>query len=444
MSRALFLTSDFIAYIAIIFTTTTLRHLHLNYDLFLANIYAMLPFFPIFTLIFYIFSFYDFKRANSSERINYSNLLNTVLINVITAATILYFFAQPLGMVTPKTTLVAILVIYPAYIYVSRKLWFSSPLYKKRVIIFGESETIDEITELVKNSEVYTIADRQDVPDDKKEYDLQDIYCVLISSKLFQENPSSWPVIAAKFIKKGALLKTDFSAYEDLFFRTPKEGLEDAIWLLRGVGEREEKRLYTVIKKFFDTVIALIMLPVALPICAVIFLLILLIDKMPPFFRQERVGYMEAPVYIYKFRTMRPGTENITKLGEFLRRFRIDEFPQLINILKGDISFVGPRPLWKKDCEPLNKSIPSHGVRSIVKPGLTGWAQLNYKAPPNYFTIEKNEDFNDSKILNDAIMRFSYDIWYIKNRSLSLDFEIMFKTAKRMFIKDKNVANHNV
>ncbi|MBQ3933830.1 MAG: sugar transferase, partial [Elusimicrobiaceae bacterium] len=143
---------------------------------------------------------------------------------------------------------------------------------------------------------------------------------------------------------------------------------------------------------------------------------------------------------VYKFRTMKPNTEHITRLGKVLRRFRLDEIPQIINILKGDISIVGPRPLYYNEYKFLNKYIPSHAVRSIVKPGLTGWAQLNFKAPPTYCV--QNIDWENKptdEIFDAAFNRLAYDVWYIKNRSLALDLEILLKTAKRAFIKDSTI-----
>ena len=131
---------------------------------------------------------------------------------------------------------------------------------------------------------------------------------------------------------------------------------------------------------------------------------------------------------------MYDNTETVTKTGGFLRRFRLDELPQLINILRGDISIVGPRPLALEDYQIITSALPANSIRSIIKPGLTGWAQLNFKAPPNYSAAEQSLN---EKLLDAAKTRLCYDIWYIKNRSFFLDVEIMFKTAKRAFIKDK-------
>ena len=439
MVRALFLLLDFIVYIIIIFLAITLRRMEVNPQLFAANIYAMLPFFPFFTFTLYLFSFYDVRDINRIKP-DYSSLLNAVLVNVITGAGVLYFIAGPLGMVTPKTILVAILTLYPLYIYLSRRIYIKYSFYKKNIIIFGESNTLAEIKEALKQSKVYNIVAAYPAPQTDIKYNTNSLDLVLISSTLFKEHKETWPLIAEKYIQKGILLKTDLNFYEEIFCRTPQEGLEDAMWLLRGIGGRETREIYPSIKKLLEFMISLCLLPLALPVAAVIYILIRVIDGFEPLFLQERAGYMQRIIFILKFRTMRPGTEEITKLGAFLRRFRLDEIPQLFNIIKGDISLVGPRPIWTKEYEILNNLIPSHAVRSIVKPGLTGWAQLNFKAPPNYFYMQDELKENSSQALADAFTRFSYDIWYIKNRSFFLDAEILIKTIKRMFIKDKDVS----
>ena len=137
------------------------------------------------------------------------------------------------------------------------------------------------------------------------------------------------------------------------------------------------------------------------------------------------------------------GTETPTKVGKVLRKFRLDEIPQLINILDGNISVVGPRPIWMKEYEFLKEYIPAHSLRNVVKPGLTGWSQLNFKAPPVYVVLETpkfENDFQKHVYFRDAFVRLAYDVWYVKNASFMLDLEIMLKTAKRAFIRDKKLS----
>jgi lipopolysaccharide/colanic/teichoic acid biosynthesis glycosyltransferase len=142
---------------------------------------------------------------------------------------------------------------------------------------------------------------------------------------------------------------------------------------------------------------------------------------------------------IYKFITMKPKKEEPNNIfeeydkekndcfafGAFLRRFRLDELPQIINIIKGDLSFVGPRPVWEREDEAVEKEIPDHAVRNIVRPGIAGWAQLNFRAARN---------------MEDCIIRFSYDVHYIKKMSLLLDISIILKTLKRIFVSDKRIS----
>ena len=223
----------------------------------------------------------------------------------------------------------------------------------------------------------------------------------------------------------------------------PKEALRNINWLIRDLSNRSKNSIYLIIKRLFDVSFALCLIPIFFPIGIIIYFLILFIDKQNPIFFQERVGFADKTIQICKFRTLINGTETPTKVGKFLRKFRLDEIPQLINILDGNISIVGPRPLQKEDNYLLNNFIPSHSLRNLVKPGLTGWSQLNFKAPCNYSKIQIPNFQNEQQkniFFKDAFVRLAYDIWYAKNASFLLDVEIMFKTAKRAFIKDKKLS----
>jgi len=148
-------------------------------------------------------------------------------------------------------------------------------------------------------------------------------------------------------------------------------------------------------------------------------------------FRQKRVGEGEKIFTLYKFRTMIDGAEKetgpvwsrendvrVTKLGKFLRKSRLDEIPQLFNVLKGDMSLIGPRPERSFFVESLRKQIPYYSERHCVKPGITGWAQVRY-------------EYGDS--IADALEKLRYDLYYIKHLSFLLDFLIIFDTAKVIF-----------
>ena len=150
-------------------------------------------------------------------------------------------------------------------------------------------------------------------------------------------------------------------------------------------------------------------------------------------YHQERVGQHGRVFTVHKFRSMRDNAEagtgavwaraddpRVTPMGRFLRRTRLDELPQLWNILKGDMSFVGPRPERPEFVQQLTREIPYYGQRHVVRPGLTGWAQVRYTYGAS---------------VEDALMKLQYDLFYIKNISLSLDLFIIFSTIKTVVLR---------
>ena len=437
MTRFLFLCIDFLVYLAIIAFVLICRHGEFNILFFYYNCQILIPSFFLISILLWVFSFYDL-RLLKQWLITYKNLIIAFILSFFTVAGFIYFIAPILNIATPKTILLGVFVLYFCYIYLSRRLYADLTFHKTNVLVFGKSNTLNKLLKELKNSKHYNILAHYDTIENI-EYPTN-IDLVLVASKFFAQNKDAWNIISQKFLLKGLLLTTDLLMFEDVFKRISKEGIKDNMWLLRGIAARRGKNIYPVIKRFIDASFALCLLPFfALPMIFIYFL-IKVVDSFDPIFLQERVGKLGKNIYIYKFRTMQPNTENITKLGALLRCFRLDEIPQLINILKGDISIVGPRPLGKNDCSVLDKYVPSHAVRSIIKPGLTGWAQLNFKAPPNYSVVnfDKEHPLND-EIFDAAFKRLSYDVWYIKNCSLALDIEIILKTAKRAFIKDSTI-----
>ncbi|MDK2586306.1 exopolysaccharide biosynthesis polyprenyl glycosylphosphotransferase [Romboutsia sedimentorum] len=187
---------------------------------------------------------------------------------------------------------------------------------------------------------------------------------------------------------------------------------------------------FNLYQRLLDIVLSLIGLVIGLPIIAIFGILIKIEDNGPITYKQERMGKGGSRFYIYKLRSMRTDAEKfgaqwatkddprITKVGNFIRKTRVDEIPQLFNILKGDMSVIGPRPERPSFTEEFNNDIPGFINRLAIKPGLTGWAQVNggYDINPKEKLIE--------------------DMYYIKNRSILLDFKILFKTVKVVLTGD--------
>jgi len=198
-------------------------------------------------------------------------------------------------------------------------------------------------------------------------------------------------------------------------------------WLIFADGFRFSS-VFRLLRRMLNFTVALMGLILSLPLLPFIVLAVRMDSGGPVLYRQQRVGRRGQVFYCYKFRTMRTNAEadtgatwasdddpRITRVGKFLRSSRLDEIPQLWCVLKGDMHFVGPRPERPEFVEWLSKEIPYYGVRHVVRPGITGWAQVQYKY---------------GNTLADAREKLQYDLFYIKNASLGLDFLIIFQTVK--------------
>ena len=204
-------------------------------------------------------------------------------------------------------------------------------------------------------------------------------------------------------------------------------------WLIFSDGFQQGVFKRTI-KRLFDIGVSGVLLITAAPIMIIAALLIYREDKAPFFYRQERVGQNGHTFGLLKFRSMRPDAEGdgvpkwaqknddrVTRVGRIIRKIRVDELPQVFNVLKGDMSFVGPRPERPYFVEQLSKHTPYYSYRHTIKPGITGWAQVRY---PYGASVE------------DAIEKLQYDLYYVKNNSLFLDMIILFQTARVLLWND--------
>jgi len=226
---------------------------------------------------------------------------------------------------------------------------------------------------------------------------------------------------------KGIKIHTLPAFYEYVTQRLPVMILNDK-WVIYSQGfDKLGESIYKKIKQGIDFTLALVMLIFTLPISLVVAIMIKITSKGPILYLQERVGLNEKTFLMYKFRTMvinaekdnpkwaRENDKRITPFGKILRKTRLDELPQLINILKGEMSLIGPRPEREYFVRKLKQKVPYYSLRFAVNPGLTGWAQVNYK-------------YGSS--IKDAINKLSYDLYYIKNMSIFLDLRIILKTIR--------------
>jgi sugar transferase (PEP-CTERM system associated) len=220
--------------------------------------------------------------------------------------------------------------------------------------------------------------------------------------------------------------------FERVHGRVPIESVK-ASWLIYGNGFRQSW-LRRLTKRSFDIVVSLTMLIAMAPVMVLVALLITMDSGAPVIYRQERIGFRGKTFVILKFRSMRQNAEQegtplwaalgdsrTTSVGRFLRQTRLDELPQLFNVLRGEMSFVGPRPERPHFVSMLTEQIPFYAVRHSMKPGITGWAQVRYSYGAS---------------VEDSAKKLEYDIYYVKNNTLLLDLQILLETIRVVLMRE--------
>jgi len=244
-----------------------------------------------------------------------------------------------------------------------------------------------------------------------------------------ESNPLDCPQLAASLIDcklRGVVVEEAGSFHERLTGKLWVKRLSPDWWIYS--DGFQPSRVYLWRKRLLDIVCASLMIAVTVPLLLLIAIGIRLDSPGPAIFSQERVGLHGAKFTLYKFRSMNVDAESksgpawagefddrVTRFGRLLRRFRLDEIPQAFNVLRGDMSFAGPRPERPYFVDMLRERVPYYGLRHYVKPGITGWAQVNY---PYGASVE------------DAIEKLQYDLYYIKHMTLRQDLLVLLKTFK--------------
>ncbi len=226
-------------------------------------------------------------------------------------------------------------------------------------------------------------------------------------------------------LENGYIIREYTQVYEAITQRIPVQYVSRDFYRYFPFSRSNQNHLYLIIVRFLEIITSIIGLAIGAVLIPLVFIGNLFGNKGPLFYTQERVGKNGKIFSIVKFRTMIKNAESagavfattndsrVTPLGKILRKSRIDEFPQFLNILKGDMAVIGPRPERPIFVSEIAEVMPFYETRHVIKPGLTGWAQVNYSY---------------GETIEDSLMKLQYDLYYIKHRSLFLDFNIMFKT----------------
>jgi exopolysaccharide biosynthesis polyprenyl glycosylphosphotransferase len=247
---------------------------------------------------------------------------------------------------------------------------------------------------------------------------------------LAETNRELGPKVAQQLVElhfQGVPTYTSELFHQIYWQKVPLRGLNPT-WLFQEGFQVMREPVFERLKRTSDILLSIAGLLLAAPLIAVSALAIVAEKGGPVFFRQSRVGRHGVPFRVVKLRTMRdgpaeadlytrPGDSRVTRVGRFLRAARLDELPQLWNVLRGDMSLIGPRAEWDRLVEEYERQIPCYDFRHLVKPGITGWAQVNYPYGEN---------------LEDTVRKLEYDLYYIRNFSFTLDASIIIKTVQVM------------
>lgn len=399
----------------------------------------------VWLFIFYIAGLYD-KHTAFFKGFLFSRILNTQLVNILIAA--LLFLIIPFG-IAPKTNLVIYLFISIILITVWR-LWlfnYLSPKNTHKAVLLADGAEAIELVDEVNNNERYNYSfvrlidsETAQKTDDFKNKLLSLIerehITIIVANPRVKYIEEVRPVLFELAFLRFEFTFLDFhKVYEETFDRVPLSSL-DYEWFIEHVSQ-SKNMVYEFSKRLFDIVGSLIVGFILVCLLPFIALAMRLEGHGPIFISQNRIGRSNKPVRVYKLRTMtdndsasatwtdedeKKGNE-VTRVGSWLRRASIDEMPQCLNILKGEMSLIGPRNDIEGLGQRLASEIPYYNIRNFVTPGITGWAQTHQHYMNNNISPQS---------LEESRQRLAYDLYYVKNRSMLLDVEIALRTIKTL------------
>jgi len=419
-----------------------IRYYNLNTNLWNQHWPIFTGLFIIWLIVFYAFNIYESASGQDKTEL-LLNYTRAIISNIIIAILYFYLLAPKIN-IAPKTILIILIVVFTICFLLIRKLLkpvMESKKLSQNLIFIGYEPLISELMpdKTTMNRFGYNfkcIVNNQKIETLKLPYyPLSELENVLKTEKIdliVVNEPNNKEVIAHLFqtlpMRVNFISLTNF--YEQTLNRIPLTIINHG-WFLDNLAEGN-KATFEFLKRLSDILISIVFGLISLILLPFIILAITINSRGPILFKQIRTGKDNKPFLALKFRSMYQNAESngpmwatendprVTGVGKFLRTTRLDEIPQLFNILRGEMSFVGPRPERPEFIETLIKEVPFYKERLLVKPGLTGWAQI--KMP-----------YADSVEL--SLKKLQYDLYYIKHRSLLFDLSVILKTINTVLKK---------
>lgn len=445
-ATALLFVGDLIVFAISLWLTLLIRYAELpSADIIIDHIRPFSILFVLWTLVFYMSGLYG-KRIILFKSSLPDALLKTQVFNIVLAA--LFFFLVPGVGIAPKTNLAIYLVVSLALIFIWRLGLYpklSSPRARDfAVLIAAGAEANELVGEVNANSRYHLEFRKVYSPEDVRRLGREGLRAELAGHSVDlivadTGDPDVQTMLPDIYMlpcfDRGCVYADFDTVYEEVFDRIPLSLLSQG-WFIENV-DTQTSFGYAVLKRTIDIMGALAMGVVTLIAVPFVWTANTLERPGPLFIVQQRLGVKGRHIRTYKFRSMAKNEQassawvgesenHITKVGDFLRKTSLDEFPQFINILKGEMSLIGPRNDIEGLGQRLAEAIPYYTMRYLVTPGVTGWAQINQQYEQGHISPQSIEETK---------MRLAYDFYYIKHRSLALDIVIALKTVKRMFFR---------
>ncbi|MFM2374394.1 MAG: hypothetical protein RLZZ234_389 [Candidatus Parcubacteria bacterium] len=397
--------------------------------------------FVLWAVVFLIAGLYDTK-VNFSRKLIPGIVLRAQVVNLALAAFV--FFVFPVG-ITPKVTLAIYLVVTTLLVVWWRLFGFPLFVTKRteRALIVGSGGEAKGLAHILNEGRFFKfvvaeIVDPHAYPNRAalevalRAYIAEHTVTMIIGDMHGEQSEVLVPVFyELAMAHEGVSFLSLHALYEQIFHRIPPSSVRES-WVLENIS-LVPHTFDDILKRGFDIVVACFLGVVVAPLFPLIIFAINSEGGGAIFYKTERVGRFGKPIYIRKFRTMNGsdvGTEalkstlTVTRVGKFLRRTRLDELPQILNVLRGDLSFIGPRPEMPALVSVYTREIPHYAMRHLIKPGLSGWAQINdFDVPRSGVDVER------------TIAKLSFDLYYLKRRSFFLDMEIALKTLKALIMR---------
>jgi exopolysaccharide biosynthesis polyprenyl glycosylphosphotransferase len=383
-------------------------------------------------IIFYIFGLYELNFTQT--KINfYPRLLGGLLTGFVVG--MVFFYLVPLFGITPKTNLILNILIFGVLILFWRRAFYF--LFSRRLssnlAILGKNQKQEFIAKEILDRPylgyklVAVFNDSRNLLPQLQEKKINTLILTEDVAMNFDLLQDLYRCLEAR------INFMDWTQFYEIICEKIPASLVNQAWFLENLREGE-KGFYDKVKRNTDIIAAGILLVLTSPFWLLIALAIKIEDGGPVLYWQERIGKDRKPFKLCKFRSMKKDAEKntgavwakkedprVTRVGKFLRRAHLDELPQMLNVFRGDISLVGPRPERPEFVTELEKKIPHYQVRHLIKPGFTGWAQLKFRY---------------GRSVMDSQEKFQYDLYYLKNRNLFLDLGILLKTLQLIFKKE--------